>query len=66
MASCEKCWSDAGGDPDRHRELSAERADNPCTPEQHAGPSAGWCTTCERWTVHQHARVCVVCQRKTT
>lgn len=61
MASCEKCWADAGGDPDRYAELGRERAASPCTPEEQAGPDALWCYRCARRTLHQHARVCTAC-----
>jgi hypothetical protein len=65
VACCEKCWVDAydpyGGQVDRYRELVRKHS---CTPEEHAGAEAGWCPTCERRTVHQYARVCVVCQRE--
>jgi hypothetical protein len=37
MSACEKCWADAGGSYERYLELLAERANNPCTPEQQAG-----------------------------
>jgi len=33
MSSCERCWRDADGDPDRYHELLAERKYNPCSPE---------------------------------
>ena len=45
MASCEKCWSDAGlltyGTGESkikwYEKLLEERKDNPCTPEEQAG-----------------------------
>lgn len=60
MASCEKCWRDAGGDPDTYSELIRERKDNPCTPEQQAG-YGGECPSCKRLTVHRIVRECVIC-----
>lgn len=60
MASCEKCWSDAGGSPERYSELLAERVDNHCTPEEQAGVDADWCPTCKRKTIHQHHHHCTV------
>lgn len=43
--ACEKCWTDANHEalltgqlvPDVYRRLLAERADDPCTPEQQRG-----------------------------
>lgn len=64
MGSCEKCWRDAGGDPDRYSQLIVERnrVGQPplCTPEDQAGPDAGKCPVCGRMTVHQwtSARMC--------
>lgn len=52
MSACEYCWSQAGGDADRYRQLVEERA--PCSPELQAGPGAGQCPVCKRWTLHQH------------
>lgn len=45
MATCEKCWSDAGGDALRYRDLLRERDERgePCTPEERCG---------ERHTIH--------------
>ena len=45
MASCEKCWSDAGwaahlrgGDKvDHYHRLLEERKDSPCSPEEQCG-----------------------------
>jgi len=56
MASCEKCWRDAGGNPDRYAELVKQRR---CTPEEQAGPDAGACYVCGRKTMHQHCHVCM-------
>jgi hypothetical protein len=66
MPTCEKCWSDAHGDPyvgvpERYRELLAERHANPCTPEEQAGPAATECPMCHRRTCHQHCGVCMAC-----
>jgi hypothetical protein len=61
MPSCEKCWSDAGGNPDRYGQLLVERRDNPCTPEQQAGVDALVCPKCGRVAVHQHCGVCMAC-----
>lgn len=61
MASCEKCWRDAGGDPHTYKELILERQDNPCTPEQQAGRDATECPKCKRMTVHQHVHRCIIC-----
>ena len=55
MASCEKCWKDAKGDPERYRELIKDRTgtDQECTPEQQAGGiDAAECPSCQRKTVH--------------
>ena len=60
MPSCEKCWSDACGVPDRYNELIEERKQNPCTPEQQAGGEyAGECERCGRKTVHCVVGRCV-------
>lgn len=56
MASCERCWADSGGDPDRYRELLSERK---CTPEEQAGERAEECPACHRKTVHQICNVCM-------
>jgi hypothetical protein len=62
MASCEKCWADSlgpfGDQVDRYHRLIKERN---CTPEEQAGPDAGWCDKCERKTIHQNAKVCTIC-----
>ena len=59
MPVCEKCWEDAGGSCSRYYYLLYDRKDNPCTPEQQAGPSATDCPYCHRKTIHQHAKVCM-------
>lgn len=70
MASCEKCWSDSymriHGDPmksqtEHYHELLKERKEKPCTREQQAGEDAEVCPTCDRKTVHQYAKTCVIC-----
>lgn len=62
MTSCEKCWIDAHGDADEYTELVRERNEsgNECTPEEQAGPDAGWCPICNRRTVHQVVERCMV------
>lgn len=52
MSSCEKCWRDAGGEPDRYRELIRGRS--ACSAEEQAGPHANECPWCGRKTLHQH------------
>ena len=62
MASCEKCWRDAHGDPRRYKELIEERtgrADQCTAEEQAGGDDAGWCPQCERRTVHCVLERCV-------
>jgi hypothetical protein len=61
MPSCEKCWSDSGGDQDRYRDLVSKRN---CTPEQQAGDGADLCPFCKRATVHIHTEQCLVCKRE--
>jgi len=57
MSSCEKCWRDAGGDPDRYRDLVNK---NNCTPhEQAGGQDAGLCPGCNELTVHLYTHRCV-------
>ena len=58
MVSCEKCWRDAGGNPDEYHRLLAERD---CTPEQQAGPEAKKCPECGRIALHQHVGDCMAC-----
>ena len=58
MASCEKCWRDARGNPDRYAELVMQRE---CTPEEQAGPDAERCPVCKRMTLHQHTGECMNC-----
>ncbi len=69
MVACERCWADSqqqafmrGVDSvDEYERLVKERE---CTPEQQAGPDAAKCDPCERMTVHQHAKICVLCGRE--
>jgi hypothetical protein len=58
MASCEMCWADAGGDAYEYARILKIRV---CTPEQQAGLDATPCPKCQRRTVHQYARICMVC-----
>ena len=58
MPSCEKCWTDAGGNPDRYSRLIKEREDTPCTPEEQAGEYADVCPKCKRKTIHQYVKKC--------
>lgn len=62
MPSCEKCWEDAGGDPDLYRRFLRRRKQtgDVCSPEQQAGEGASICPRCGRKTVHQHAGICMV------
>ena len=55
MASCEKCWRDAGGDPVKYAMLIDFRTgtEDECTPEESAGgEDAKLCPKCDRRTVH--------------
>jgi hypothetical protein len=56
MSSCEKCWSNAGGDPQRYGELLETPK---CTPEEQAGPGAAFCPVCNRVTLHQYTHMCM-------
>lgn len=60
MASCEKCWREAGGDAERYGELMRTKP-TACTPEEQAGWAAGDCPDCKRRTVHQFANICMAC-----
>ena len=60
MPSCEKCWSDAGGNAEVYDSIRLSRWPV-CTPEQQAGPERTKCDRCDRTTVHQYAKVCMVC-----
>ena len=62
MSACEKCWRDAGGDPDRYQELLKLRKwpDKACTPnEQAGGIDAGYCESCGGRTVHLYTHECM-------
>ena len=63
MASCEKCWSDAGGNSDLYSKLIKSRN---CTPEEQAGgyETADECPKCHRNTIHIYARVCMNCDHR--
>ena len=56
MASCEKCWKDAKGDPILYIELITKRE---CTPEEQAGEEAKVCPKCFRKTIHQYVGKCM-------
>jgi len=56
MASCEKCWRDSNGNPDRYSELIKERE---CTPEEQAGPYAEKCPICKLKSLHQYVHICM-------
>lgn len=63
MPSCEKCWRDAHGDPEKYRRLLEKRnaSGRKCTPEQQAGgEDAELCEFCGRRTVHVYSDVCMV------
>lgn len=72
MAACEKCWGDAfdrsrytnKDQAECYKELLAERKDDPCTPEEQAGDDAKLCPKCNRLTIHQYAKVCMICNYK--
>ena len=62
MSSCEKCWRDAGGNPDNYNHLVSMRnaTGRKCTPEEQAGGvDAEVCPKCKRHTVHLHTHKCV-------
>lgn len=56
MASCEKCWRDSGGNPNRYSELVKSRN---CTPEEQAGMGADICMACNRATMHIYCGICM-------
>ena len=60
MAACEKCWRDSRLE-DNYQEVLYSRFDTPCTPEEQAGPDASECKLCKRYTVHQYAKICMIC-----
>lgn len=53
MSACEKCWADSRNGEDYSR-LVLSRRNNPCTPEEQAGPYAEQCPKCGRKTMHQY------------
>lgn len=56
MSACQKCWHDAAADDRaaKYEELVRERnGTGVCTPEEQAGPSAGRCIFCNRFTLHE-------------
>jgi hypothetical protein len=62
MASCEKCWRDAGGDPKRYAELvdsRTGRADECTLEDQAGGHEAAECSGCHRKTVHCVLGFCI-------
>ena len=64
MSSCEKCWTDAhrGSQFDvveEYQRLMKERKEEPCTPEEQAGPDAKQCIPCGTWSLHQHTGECM-------
>ena len=65
MASCEKCWRDAGGDASRYVQLLIDREYDPCTPEEQAGgENARMCPQCKRRALHVHVNLCMACGHK--
>ncbi len=58
MASCERCWTLAGGNAEYYSYLIKT---NNCTPEEQAGPDAKECPKCKRKTMHQLCGICMVC-----
>jgi hypothetical protein len=65
MATCERCWRDADGDPEKYESFLRIRAGGPnglpeCTPEEQAGEDAKLCPNCGRQTIHQHCGDCMV------
>lgn len=61
MSSCEKCWRESGGDPDRYKELLSI---NNCTLEEQAGSEdARVCPVCKRKTVHMWTKECLNCKK---
>ncbi len=58
MSTCEKCWRDSRGG-ENYKELLELRKDNPCTPEEQAGPDAAQCPKCNRMALHQHTGECM-------
>lgn len=58
MSACEKCWRDSRRE-DNYAEVLASRAENPCTPEEQAGPDATVCPACGKRTAHQITGQCM-------
>lgn len=56
MASCEKCWENAGGDFEKYKQLIKIST---CSSEEQAGENATVCPYCKRKTVHQYAKICM-------
>lgn len=67
MPSCEKCWNEANRNSlfglvnSMPEEYSRLIKINKCTPEEQAGEDATTCDICDRKTVHQYARICMIC-----
>ena len=66
MASCEKCWKDAteamkGDTPREYQRLIKKRNASPCSQEEQAGESAQVCPKCNRKTIHQFTKECLIC-----
>ena len=59
MSSCEKCWRDAGGDPDQyHYLLEIRKGERACTLEEQAGDGL-LCKSCGRKTIHMYTDKCI-------
>ena len=58
MASCEKCWRDAGGNFDLYQNLVGVRN---CTPEEQSGEESTICKECGRKTIHVYTHTCTAC-----
>lgn len=56
MASCEKCWENAGGNTALYNQLIKTST---CSPEEQAGKNATVCPYYKRKTVHQYAKICM-------
>ena len=61
MSSCEKCWEDSNSNPLEYSHLVATRN---CSPEEEAGRDAQICDNCNRKTIHQYTKECVICGMK--
>ena len=63
MSSCEKCWIDSGCQGVGYGDLVRSRKDDPCTPEEQAGPGATLCPKCGRKVLHAITGECMAsCQ----